>query len=54
MEQIDYRKLPQRTKKEKKYYRQAKNRAKRKNVNRVLDLFVEIEAKEGIARVAIG
>ncbi len=54
VEQIDYKNLPQRTKKQKKYYRQAENRAKRKSVNRVLDLFAELEAKEGYARVALG
>ena len=54
VEQIDYKNLPQRTKKQKKYYRQAENRAKRKSVRRVLDLFTELEAKEGYARVAFG
>ena len=54
IEQIDYKNLPQRTKKQKKYYRQAENRAKRKSVNRVLDLFAELEAKEGFAGVAFG
>lgn len=53
VEQIDYRNLPNRTKKEKKYYRQAKNRAKRKNVSRVLDLFAELEVKGGFAKIAI-
>lgn len=54
IEQIDYKNLPQKTKKQKKYYRQAENRAKRKSVHRVLDLFAELEAKEGLARVAFG
>lgn len=46
IEQVDYKKLPQRTKKQKKYYRQAENRAKRKSVRRVLDLFAELESKK--------
>lgn len=54
IEQIDYKNLPQRTKKQKKYYRQAENRAKRKSVRRVWDLFAELEAKEGAAKVAFG
>ena len=54
VEQIDYKNLPQRTKKQKKYYLQAENRAKRKSVRRVLDLFAELEAKEGYVRVAFG
>lgn len=54
IEQIDYKNLPQRTKKQKKYYRQAENRAKRKSVSRVLDLFAELEAKEGLAKVSFG
>lgn len=54
IEQIDYKNLPQRTKKQKKYYRQAENREKRKSVRRVWDLFAELEAKEGAAKVAFG
>ncbi len=54
VEQIDYKNLPQRTKKQKKYYRQAENRAKRESVSRVLSLFAELEAKEGFARAALG
>ena len=52
VEQIDYKNLPKRTKKQKKYYRQAENRARRKSVSRVLDLFAEIEAKGELARVS--
>ena len=54
IEQIDYKKLPQRTKKQKKYYRQAENRAKRKSIGRVLDIFAELEAKGEFARVSFG
>ncbi len=36
--QVDYRKLPHQTKKQKKYYRQAEKRAKRNSINRVLAL----------------
>ncbi len=42
IEQIDYRKLPNKTKKQKKYYRQAQNRARRRSVSRVLDLLAGI------------
>lgn len=48
IEAIDYKKLPQKTKREKKYYRQAKERQKRKSVNRVLDIFAQLEEKDGI------
>lgn len=54
VEQIDYKKLPQRTKKQKKYYRQAESRARRKSVSRVLDLFAELEAKGELTRVSFG
>ena len=54
VEQIDYKNLPQRTKKQKKYYRQAENRARRKSVSRVLDLFAELEAKGELTRVSVG
>ena len=39
----DYRKLPQRTKKQKKYYRQAKRRSERMQVRRVFDIFASLE-----------
>ena len=54
IEQTDYKNLPQKTKKQKKYYRQAENRAKRKSVSRVLDLFAELEAKEKSTGVVFG
>lgn len=44
IEQTNYKNLPQRTKKQKKYYRQAENRAMRKSVCRVWNLFAELEA----------
>jgi len=39
----DYRKLPQNTKKERHYYRVAKNKAKRKEKNRLDSLFLKLE-----------
>lgn len=54
IERVDYKNLPQKTKKQKKYYRQAENRAKRNSVRRVLDLFAELEAKKEFARAALG
>ena len=45
IEQLDYKKLSQRTKRQKKYYRQAENRARRQSVGRVFDIFAELEAK---------
>lgn len=54
VEQIDYKNLTKRTKKQKKYYRQAENRARRKSVSRVLDLFAELEAKGELSRVSFG
>lgn len=41
----DYHKLPQKTKKQKKYYRQAENRAKRQAARRLDSIFAELEAK---------
>lgn len=54
IEQIDYRRLPQKTKRQKKYYRQAENRARRKSVSRVFDIFAELEAKGELAGVSFG
>lgn len=54
VEQIDYKNLPQRTKKQKKYYRQSENRARRKSVSRVLDLFAELEVKGELTRASFG
>ena len=53
VEQIDYKNLPQRTKKQKKYYRQAENRARRKSINKVFDLFMEVESKRQITRMSL-
>lgn len=39
----DYRKLPQQTKQQKKYYRQAKRRSERMQVRRVFDIFAALE-----------
>lgn len=39
----NYRELPKRTQKQKKYYRQAKNKAKRRELRRLDDLFSQIE-----------
>ena len=54
IEQNDYKNLPQKTKKQKKYYRQAENRAKRKSINNVLNIFAELEAKGEVPRVSFG
>lgn len=54
IEQVDYKKLPQRTKRQKKYYRQAENRARRQSVGRVFDIFAELEAKGEFAKVSFG
>ena len=40
-------KLPRVTKQQKKYYRQAENREKRKSIRRVWKLFAELEAGKG-------
>ncbi len=53
IEQTGYKNLPHRTKKQKKYYRQAENRAKRKSIRRVQDLFAELDAKKESARGAL-
>ena len=39
----DYRNLPKQTKKQKKYYNQAKKRERKKSTRRVLELFDKIE-----------
>lgn len=54
IEQVDYKNLPQKTRKQKKYYRQAENRAKRKSINNVLNIFAELEAKGELSRVTFG
>lgn len=53
MEQVDYKKLPQKTKREKKYYRQAEKRQQRKSVNRVMDIFAQLEEKDGFKQYSI-
>lgn len=45
VEQISYKNLPQKTKKQKKYYKQAEKRDRIKSINRVFDLFAELERK---------
>jgi len=52
IEIVDFKKLPQKTKKQKKYYRQAENRAHRKSVSRVFDIFAELEANSDLAKVS--
>lgn len=42
----NYRELPKRTQKQKKYYRQAKNKAKRRELRRLDDLFSQIEREQ--------
>ena len=54
IEQVDYKQLPQKTKKEKKYFHQAEKRAKRKSISRVLDIFAELESKGELTGLAIG
>ena len=46
----DYRKLPQRTKKQRRYYRQAENRHKRMQADRVLALFADMEKGTNLAQ----
>lgn len=53
IEQINYKNLPQNTKREKKYYRQAKNRHRRQSVSNVYAIFAQLEAKEGIQKYSI-
>ncbi len=45
IEKDNYRKLPNSTKKQKKYYHQAENRARKKSVQRVFAIFDEWDAK---------
>lgn len=42
----DYRRLPKHSKKQKKYYRQAKNRVKRKAIRNVYSIFDMLESKD--------
>lgn len=50
----DYRKLPQSTKQQKKYYRQAQKKERRKSIDRVLNLLAELEKRGEVSRVAFG
>lgn len=53
IEEVNYKKLPQKTKREKKYYRQAKERQRRKSVKRVLDIFAQLEETDGLKKYSI-
>lgn len=44
----DYRKLPKSTKQQKRYYKQVKKMQIRKEINRVNDIFAELERKENL------
>ena len=48
----DYRKLPQRTKKQRKYYRQAESRNRRQQINRVFAILTDLEKGNDLARYA--
>ena len=48
IEKEDYRNLPQKTKREKHYYQQAKRREQRKSARRVMNIFEQLERKEDI------
>lgn len=48
----DYRKLPQRTRKQRKYYRQAESRNRRDQLNRVFAAFASIEQGTNLAQYA--
>ncbi|MDO4961491.1 MAG: hypothetical protein Q4E57_06525 [Eubacteriales bacterium] len=50
---MDYRKLPQRTRKEKKYYKKAERKERRKNILRIDDLFRQIESESGMKKYSI-
>ena len=51
IEEVDYKKLPRKTKKQKRYYRQAKNRAKRRSIARVLNLIDNLENMGNQSRI---
>lgn len=44
----DYHRLPRTTKKQKQYYRAAKNREKRRSIRRVEEIFAELEAERAL------
>ncbi len=48
----DYRKLPQRTKKQRKYFRQAESRHRRRQINRVFALLSDLEQGNNPAKYA--
>lgn len=48
----DYRKLPQRTRKQRKYYHQAESRNRRQQINRVFAIFADLEKGNNLARYA--
>lgn len=48
----DYRKLPKNTKKQRKYYNSAKNKAKKKDIRRVYNLFDMLEKQEELKKVS--
>lgn len=48
----DYHKMPQSTKRQKAYYKAAKQREVRKSARRVDNLFTMIERKEGIREIS--
>lgn len=54
IELVDYKNLPRKTRKEKKYYRQASNRARRKSIDNVLNILAELEAKGEVSRNVSG
>lgn len=47
IENDNYKNLPHRTKKEKKYYRQAEHREQRRSANRMWDLLTQLETNKG-------
>lgn len=48
----DYRKLPQNTKQQKRYYRTAKKREEKRIAKRLDSLFLRIEKQEGIKHLS--
>lgn len=53
IEQDDYRKLPTKTKMQKRYYKQAENRAIRKSIKNVFDIFAELETEKNFVKLSI-
>nr|WP_300840197.1 hypothetical protein [uncultured Acetatifactor sp.] len=48
----DYRKLPQSTERQKRYYRTAKKREEKRSAKRLDSLFLMIEKQEGIKQLS--